>query len=599
MNIHPPAPFKGGELVTGRSERITGALMFAGCYLYFWYVIPYHVIFKEQIQLFVFQSSYLLIYFSKPASLACLIGDFLTQFFYFKSGGAVVITFLLFIEWWLIRLSLKLIVLGKVICDTSRFSAELCSIVALLPVMAEWIAFPRLSFSVSLSVSLILSLSVFFIHTKINRKKSFFTAIILIPVLYFVVGVSVFLFVFLAVLYHRKIGKAVVLLALSIAVPFFFRYYFLLTSKQAFLFPFPDILHGLSLVIMAFAALLLVCFRGFIGGRQGGIGIIGELVLRVLLVIILAFILFKTVDRKQEALFGMITEAYYKRWDKIVDIAEKEELKTPVATHYINLALSHQNLLGERLMDFYQPFSSGLLLSVAPTADWLSIFSSSDGYFHIGDMEMAQHAALIGMLFSPYQRSARLVERLVEINLAIDDQQVAAKYKRMLDATLFHRVKEGRTHGLETDSFFYEVKKNRASGGFFSEDVLRNATDNKGTLELLAVSYPDNQPAINYLLCFYLLNKDIPAFFKVYTTYCKGKVFPVPKVYAEALLIYFAVAQLSGKEMLDYGISIDVIQQFGDYTRLYETAKGQLLPVQKQYPNTYWLYYHFAVMNKE
>ena len=570
-------------------EWVTGFILMAGCYLYFRYVTPYHVCFKEQILLFVFRSSYILSYFSKPAAVACLGGDFLTQFFYFKTGGAVVITLLLVVEWGLVRLTLK------------RFAAGKWHVAALLPVMVEWVAFPHFSFAVSLSVSFILALATFLFYTKLNRKIAFITGLVLIPFLYMIAGASVFLFVFLVTLYERK-RKVSVLIAITCAIPFLFRYYYLLTLQQAYLYPYPDIMQALSLVTMAVLVLL-----------SKYIFIYMPLARRTFAVIIVVSLwiiaLVKTTDRNQENLFGMMTEAYHNRWDNVLEIAGKAELKTPIAAHYVNIALSQKNLLGDRLMDFYQPFSSGLLLSVTPGTGWLDIFSSSDGFFHIGDMEMAQHAALVGMLFSPFQRSARLVERLAEINLITGDWPVATKYIRMLNATLFHRIDFVRgSDFIAGGNDFVAGGNDFIAGGIggsgvrraiFREDVIRKSIDHKVSLELLVASNPDNMPAVNYLLCYHLLNKDIPAFFKAYTSYYKGTIQPAPKVYAQALLIYFAVLQSPVEELMAYDISPEIIRQFSEYTRLYETVEGQLAPVQKQYPKSYWLYYHFAVANND
>jgi hypothetical protein len=293
--------------------------------------------------------------------------------------------------------------------------------------------------------------------------------------------------------------------------------------------------------------------------------------------------LVKTTDRDSENLFGITIEAYHNNWDKVLDIAEKADLKNPVATHYINIALSQKNLMGERLMEFYQPFSTGLLLPTLPSSNWFAIFTANDAYYHIGDMDMAQHAAMVGMISTPRQRSVRLTERLAEINLAIGDIPAATKYIRILESTLFHKIKT-------------ETVQHR---GVFRKDVIRRADDVKPSLELLVEGDPDNLPAVNYLLCYYLLNKDISAFFKAYTSYYKEKATHVPKVYAEALLIYFAGTKSTMKEVTEYSIHPDIIKAFGEYTQLYEKSNGNLPPVQKNFPNTYWLYFHFAVMNNE
>ena len=564
------------KLKTKRSIFAFGIALVVGCFLYFRYIVSYHIGFKEQMLLFVYNSSYIGSYFTKPAMFACLGGDFLTQFFYFKTAAAIVITLLFIVEWGLIFLTLK------------QFSVRRYALIwSLLPVIIEWTLFQTTTFSVSFSVSFIIALSTFILYTGTNGITAVILGIIVIPVLYVIAGASVFLFLALAILYDIHCNRSrfiywTTILALSLSLPFILRLGYLLTPEQAYLYPFSSIKEVLSLVSMAIMVLFFVCFKNLRGQNTG---ISYFVITSVLMVSILITGLFKFTDKKQENLFGIVIEAYHNDWDKVLEIAEKTELRNPVSTCYINIALSKKSLLGERLMDFYQPFASGLLLPIAPSSNKFTIFYGNDAHFHIGDMEMAQHAAMLGMIFSTDHRSARMTERLFEINTIKGDVQAAAKYERILESTLFHKVKPDRLKDLPKQ-------------GIFIKDIIRSTNDVRTTLELLTESDPDNLPALNYLLCYYLLNKDISAFFNAYTSYYKEKFSPVPKVYAEALLIYFAGRKSPIEEVTNYGIHPNMIKSFGEYTVSYERSGGKLAPVQEKFPDTYWLFYHFAKQEK-
>lgn len=67
-------------------------LLSIGWYLFFQFGYPYHFFFQEQNQLFLWSSDYLWTYFDKSGGTARLIGDFLTQFYYFLYAGAVIQT---------------------------------------------------------------------------------------------------------------------------------------------------------------------------------------------------------------------------------------------------------------------------------------------------------------------------------------------------------------------------------------------------------------------------------------------------------------------------------------------------------------------------
>lgn len=566
------------RLLTTGLKYATGLLLITACFLYFRYVVPYRVCFKEQIQLFVFGSSYIFSYFSKPAALACLIGDFLTQFLYFKTGAATVVTLLLIIEWRLVYMTLR------------RFQIKQNVLLwSLLPVIVECFSIPEIFFPLALPVSFILTLLTFVLYTKINARASMIAGIMLVPVLYIFAGFTAFLFLFLAILYdihcrQRRFIYWAILTGLAIALPVIFRHIFLLTLKQAYFYPYSGFMEAPGPVFMA----LIVFWDAVFGNlftidpttaKNATRRFYQAIAVAVpVLLIIGGYNLNK--DDPQENLSGMMIEANHENWDKVLDIAEKTEMNSLIAACYTNIALSNKSLLGDRLMDFYQPFANGLIPGVYGR-DWATIFASCDAYHHIGDMDMAQHAAMVGMISSPNQRSVRMVERLAEINQATGDMPAAAKYLRILESTLFHKRGE-------------EAVKNQPIQDFFKEDILRKSTDIKASLELLTESNPDNLPAVNYLLCYYLLTKDIPAFFEAYTNYGKEKYVMAPKVYAEALLIYFAAVKSPVEELAAYGIHPEIIQAFTEYTRLYEKSEGKLAPVQEKFPNTYWLFYHFA-----
>ena len=571
----------GGYGYVDMIKLIAILLPLAGFFFYFRYAAPYHIGFKEQMQMFVFSSSYIMSYFSKPAVLACLGGDFMTQFFFFKTGGAAVVTLSLATVWLLIYLTLKRF--PAVTCHSKSPKATLYA-VSLLPVIVEMMAIPGYYFTIALSVSFIIALSAFLIYTKIRGMPAVITGILMIPALYMIAGASVFLFVFLAIFYdmqHKRLRFVyrAVILGLATTVPPLVRHCYLLSFEQAFFYPYPGIKQGLSLVTLSLAVFLFVCFGNL------KIKPLKPFLSFIVLVFVLITGLVKTRDRDQENLFGLMIEAYHENWDQVLLIAEKAKLKNPVATCYANIALSQNSLLGERLLDFYQPYSSGLVLPLSLNFNVLEIFTTNDIYFHLGDMDMALHAAVVGMISAPHKRSARMVERMAAINLAIDETAVANKYKRMLERTMFHKPK---IHALP-----------HRERGVFKENVIRNPSQIKITLELLAAGNPDNLPAVNYLLCYYLLNADIISFFNAYTSYFKIKNIPVPKVYAEALLIYFTVTKSTPEEMTTYHIQPEIIRTFGEYNRLFEQSKGNLAFMLEKYPDSYWLYYQLALKSRE
>ncbi|MDH6304490.1 hypothetical protein M2459_001223 [Parabacteroides sp. PF5-5] len=525
------------------TQILVAVIFIIGCFSFFQFLLPYHLFFKEQTQLFLLTTEYFISYFSKPAWLACYMGDFLTQFYYLRGGGAAVLTLVLLIEWWLFMQVLRQFRLKKGI-----------PFLALIPVFIECLLHCELHYSLSVSVAFILVLSTFLLYTRIKHTwGALVFGVISLPLLYIIAGIPFFLFSPLVIIYEiseRKIRLFYWLLLILIMVffPFIMKPLYLLTTKQAYQYPLSSLkINGLNL--------------------------------------------------KREKILALASESYFENWKGVNELIDAEQLPSnAVATYYTNIALSREGKLADKLLDYYQPFSQGLFLQVGPTSNWMDIFFSSDVFFHVGDMNMAQHSAMLGMIFSPHNRSSRMVKRLSEINLVNSDTTATRKYLRLLEATWFHRKwaleHEKMLSGNIEDYPWLQAKRSQIP----NRDIIRMSSDYPTILNLLLESNPDNRRALDYLLCFYLLNKDIQSFSQAYDKWCKGKEIHLPKAYSEALLIKLAMTKATQKERKEYGISDEVANAFAEYTATYEGSGGNLEPLRERFGKTYWFYFHFARM---
>jgi hypothetical protein len=482
-------------------QLLAGGLFAVCCFTFFQLALPYHLFFKEEMQLFLLTGEHLLSYAGKPAWLACYVGDFLTQFFYLRGGGALTLTLALCAEY-----TLWAQVLRQLGCR--RYAA----VAALLPVAADGFMHCGLYYGLPASVSVILALLAFEAFALIRRPAVAVAAgLLLLPGLYIAAGASFLLFPLLAGVYSWRRGNRLAvaaLLSVSVACPAIARPYYLLTPWQAYSYPFPPSLN----------------LRG--------------------------------VDRTREKILALSVEAGRGRWDEV-------------------------SRLPDSLLNYYQPFIKALFLPVSPQSDWLTISFSQEVFFHLGDMNMAQHSAMLGMIFSPRRRSSRMLERLAELSLPNGDAQLAGKYLRMLDATLFRRR--------------WRVLHVPQDAPLLMRDTLRTASYYVASLELLAGSCPDGGPALDYLLCYHLLNKDIRAFTTVYDRYLRGREgYVAPRIYAEAMLIRLAADKAPAGELQAYGISPHIVSDFMEYTRLYEQNNAAPGVLSGRFGRGYWFYYHFA-----
>ena len=123
-------------------------------------------------------------------------------------------------------------------------------------------------------------------------------------------------------------------------------------------------------------------------------------------------------------------------------------------------------------------------------------------------------------------------------------------------------------------------------------DTLNKPSNYLASLNFLVQQNPNNLIALDYLLCNYLLNKDLKSFRKVYDQYGRSINRPVPSLYSEAMLIQLLSSNVSKNELESYAIPPQKIKQFLLYPQLYEQTKGNLNAFRERFGNSYWYYYH-------
>lgn len=504
------------------------------CFLFFRQAYPYHLQHKEQTLLFLYSADALKAYFDKPAVLSCLAGDFLTQFFHYRSGGAAVF-------------ALSMLLLGWLGYEAFRrwTKSWVAAVIGVLLVGWEALRFCGVIYPLSSTLSLIGGFSLFLLLRRARGKWAYPVAgILLSAAAYWLFGYGLFVFLILALLQAMIERKPVLwtcVLALeSILLPLCTANKCLMTAAQAFRYPATE--------------------------------------------------WWNTPGFTDERLLGLDIENHRENWDKVYELLHPDP-RLSGGTYYYNLANGVQGKLPDRLMHYYQPAALGLFIPVNAESSYLTTQFAGEAWFRLGDMTMAEHAALLSMIFSPRQKGARMIQRLAEINLVNKDEAAAVKYLRMLSKTLFYKQWAAhRIPGKETPEVRRWLQQKRRL--IPTADAVRTSTmDVAKSLRLLLKSNPDNVMARDYLLCFHLLMKDLPSFARDYETYSVGKP---NRLYAEALLIIMARRRATADEVKNTGMSPTVVQEFNEYTQLYEQSGGNPATVAGRFGNTYWFYYHFA-----
>jgi hypothetical protein len=536
-------------------------------------------------QLFLFSFDYFYTYFHKPAWLACYLGDFITQFFYLRGGGPLVLSIVLVTEYFL---------LAQIIKRITRSSQSW--LWAILPVTIDWALYLKLSYNLSSSVGFIFTLILFQVYLSISKGKilSYILGILISVAGYWMVGSSIFIFPVLAILNdilsnQKSTGKWKILFFIVCLSPYFFLKTYLLPIKELYIFPgtkMQTLALPLGFILVIFLATTFQKIKKYSA-------LLAKTAVPAFFVILIFAGLSRNASFYFEKILSLDSETYFGRPGRVLELANKYQMKSKYACYFTNIALANQNLLPENLLDYYQPGSTGLILPVVPTESREAIVFSNEVFFLLGDMNLAQHSAMLGNIFSPFQRSSRMIKRLAEINLIIGDSVAANKYLRLLDKTLFHR-KWAHAHEKMNQSLPNNVWLEQKRSLLPENDTIRQPNDYLGALRYLVEQKPENKIAVDYLLCAQLLNKDLKGFKSDYDKYVKPQKKAVPKIYNEALLIVLYLQNTTREETLGYRISPQKLKDFIEYTRIFDEKKGALEPLEKKFGETYWFYYHFA-----
>lgn len=504
------------------------------CFAFYQFMYPYHLVYREQTSLFTYTSAQLIGYLDKPAVLSCLLGDFLLQFFHYDGGGAVIMTLLM-------------LLLGRISYSIFRpwTKGWIALIVATIVPCWEVLRFCSLTYPLSSTLSLIGGLGLFLLFRLVKGKWTYMVSGLCgIALSYELFGYGMFAFllcVLLSAVIRRRhyIGACLMLLE-AFTLPFALSDNYLLTPAQAYQYP----------------------ATGWWG----------------------------TPNATYEHLLRLDIEGYSGNWQGVSQLAHPD-MRTSMTSVLYNLANGMQAALPDRLMHYYQPAGLGLFVPVDESSTYFSTQIAGEIWFQLGDMTMAEHAAILSMIFSPQHKGARMIQRLAEINLINGDEEAAMKYLRLLSHTLAYKTwAKDRIPGKESEQVKQWLEQKRML--LPKNDTIRvSTTDVVKSLYLLLEANPRNQMACDYLLCFHLLMKDISSFSRDYQLFYHGKP---NRLYAEALLIQLRKNHATGEEVKNTGMSPEVVKAFNDYSFSYNQYGGSPTGPMSRFEGTYWYYYHYA-----
>jgi hypothetical protein len=194
-------------------------------------------------------------------------------------------------------------------------------------------------------------------------------------------------------------------------------------------------------------------------------------------------------------------------------------------------------------------------------------------YYAIGDIARAERGAMMSCVSVPGNRNAYTIKRLSECALVRNDQKAAEKFLGLLRQTIPYRE---WAENAQNDERY------RQKAQFINlQDTISPSEDSYNIMMQLLRSNPENEVALDYMLCSQLLKKDLDNFKRDYDEFCTERP-RIRKLYQEALCIWLMKNEATEEEWQKYIKDVQVM------SRLKEYMAGKPSP---RFADTYWFYF--------
>jgi len=568
--------------------KIGVSLLFGvAVFLFWWLACPALLSFQEQYQLFLMDGDYIGQLLAVPDGFARCVGEYLTQYYISHALGALVLAIIFVI---IHRLVWRLM---AAVSDTASGHYAL----SFIPVLSLWLMLGDESVLLTFAIALILALATMWVYEVAGKRLRVYLIILLIPLLYWLAGPVVLMFAAWVTIRQFQtmdskwtgllIGVLAIIYALAcilvsswlVPYPLFRLFYgidyYRFVEVYYWMFLFTMVL---SVVIPAVMFWVPMLRRGRVTGCVEAV------------VLLAAFLLLRPSfydSRKAEVMeYDYLVRC--QNWDAIIAKADQKTPDLPMTVCATNLALGMKGQLGERLFDFYQNGTQGLL---APfERNFSAIMLTGEVYWQIGLVNTAQRFAFETMEAIPnYAKSCRAVKRLVETNLVNGEYGVARKYLRMLEKTLSYSQWAKRTIPLLGDEKAIHAHPvyGRMRQLRLKDDFLFSDQELDKMFGQLLMHNQRNGLALQYLLAYPLLDRDINKFMN-YMIYVDGLHLGYrPRSCQEAVV--FAYAQRKQRPPQGY-VNDMVLRQFGEYLNIYSQG-GKDASQLARFKNTAWYYF--------
>jgi hypothetical protein len=601
------------------AEYIFSGVFFSGIFIFFTIFYNDHFHFEEQFQLFLTTWDYFTGKLVFPGGFAGYVGQFLTQFYYISVVGPLIVVLLLLI----LQQVFKKILIRV---NPSGTLFPLSFIPSLLAGMILCNEFYPLSAVTGFLTAMIAAM----IYTGIpDGKRRFIAGLILLPLTYWLAGGSFLSLLLIMSVYeflisrdshksqlknkgpesqvsgrsHIKLWYLTAYFVIAVAAPLLVRRYLIMqplmiSFLSEFYYSIRTTIPTAALVLFLLPPVLMI-IAGFvsIGEKHRTIA----LSVQTALFLVLCFFGFRTfANFSAEEIMKYDYLVRNQRWSDVVNYAGKHPPKNYLSLSMLNLSLAKTGQLGNTMFNYKQHGVNGLFLPFSK--EYVAPMMGNEIFYSLGLINAAQEYTFESMETIPsLGKSARAIKRLAETNLINGQYKVSEKYLKLLGHTIFYRkwAKNSMTF-LNNDEKIRNHKEWGEKRRFMIEnDYFFHVKNMEAELAEMVKEHPDNRIAFEYLLAFYMINKDLRNFIKYIPVMENMNYREIPVSYQEAVMYIIGLNNKDPMTNSPAYISQATKARMKAYGDIYTNYRDAREKLRKNYAGTYWYYLHFVEPEKQ
>ena len=537
-------------------------------------------------------------FLSYPGGFSDYISIFLFQFSKYRFLGALIYTLLM----------VAIVVLLSIHLTTLKNKPSV--VLIFLPVVLLGYMITDYSFPIYYILILVFLLLFLNGYQKIktylsNQYLSFLPAILIMPLVYYLLGGGAFLtfsgtLLLLSLFSTRKVRFFYIpfIVFYTFLIPWISaNYLFFITINDAFfnIKPFASdyILNRYTILIFLVvpASILIQLVLNRWSDKIAQSFVVQFLQYCILFTGLIILIAIPNKDKKQKIEIDYL--AYTGNWKELLEKVDENPSNDRLINFQTNRALYHTGQMPYKLFHYQQMWGvDGLFLTRHFMPEIL--LPSTQLFIDLSYMNEAIHWA--NEAVSQKEYSPQIIEQLIVSHIIDHNYNSAMLYINNLKKFPFFKKRaiqlEQMVKNDDPDETMLKIRKFIPYENFIVSRLLPNAD-----LYFLLEDHPNNKMAYEYLMSFYLLNNDLTSFARYFVMGQQFNYGKIPRIYQEALTYYMYELNIEGKPIPQIQIDNEVLADFSDYIVIQQEFEGSLVhakPFLEKFNKTYWYYLDYA-----